>query len=90
VKPPTETLPHCLSKKQTKHFFFLKTARNSFFFTEKEVCLKNAIKTGLNMHCKTLLQLHRPWTNLSQQDKTWAEFSTLGMGMLVYAVKLHS
>ena len=42
------------------------------------------------MHSKTLLQLHRPWTNLSQQDKTWAEFSTLGMDVLVYAVQLHS
>jgi hypothetical protein len=41
------------------------------------------------------LQANRPligaaWTYLSLQDKTWAEFSTLDVGVLVYALPLHS
>ncbi len=28
--------------------------------------------------------MHRPWTNLSEQDETWAEFTTLSWGMLLY------
>jgi hypothetical protein len=27
---------------------------------------------------------------LSQRDKTWAEFSTLDVGVLAYAMKLHT
>jgi hypothetical protein len=34
--------------------------------------------------------LHWPWANLSYQDKTWAEFSTLDLGVLVCTVQLHT
>jgi hypothetical protein len=30
------------------------------------------------------------WTNLSYRDETWAEFSTLNVGMLAHAVQLRS
>jgi hypothetical protein len=30
------------------------------------------------------------WANSSLQDKIWAEFSTLGLGVLDYAIQLHT
>jgi hypothetical protein len=32
----------------------------------------------------------KSWTNLSEQDETWPEFSTQGVDVLVYAMQLHS
>ncbi len=29
------------------------------------------------------------WANSSLQDKTWAEFSTLGLGVLKYSIQLY-
>jgi hypothetical protein len=35
-------------------------------------------------------QLHGDHGQGTRQDKTWAEFSTVDVGVLVYAVQLHS
>ncbi len=34
--------------------------------------------------------LVKPWKNLSKQNKTWSEFSTLDVAVLVYALQMHS
>jgi hypothetical protein len=36
----------------------------------------------------TPMEENQPWTNFSQQDKTWAEFSTLDMGVCVFNMYL--
>ncbi len=37
-----------------------------------------------------LILTNEAQTNLSKQDETWAEFSTLDVGVLVYAAQSHS
>jgi hypothetical protein len=37
--------------------------------------------SGTAGNCRTSLFWYDSWTNLSQQDKTWAEFSTLDMAV---------
>ncbi len=39
---------------------------------------------------QVLYCLAEKWTNLSKQDKTWAEFSTVDVSVLVHALQLHS
>jgi hypothetical protein len=38
---------------------------------------------AINVYCTA-------WTNLSEQDKTWAKVSTLDVGILVCVMQLHS
>ncbi len=39
---------------------------------------------------KGSVQLNTPWTNLNKQYETWADFSIVDVGMLVFAMYLHS
>ncbi len=51
---------------------------------------KNGAKTLQANFQPTVTKTVQPWTNLSKQDKTWAEFSTLDASVIVYAMQILS
>jgi hypothetical protein len=59
----------------------------SFFNVFKTLFLYQTLKKIQQMN---VYNSYKVWANLSLQDKTWAEFSTLDMTLLVSAVQLYS
>ncbi len=59
-----------------------KLTKKSFFFTWKITNINSLLIVPIYLQatgvCAKTIQ---PWTNIRQQDKTWAEFSTLDLGV---------
>ncbi len=58
-------------------------------FKATSFCTKPKCTYMTEKHLKLVWGV-KTWTDISEQNKTWAKFSTLDMGGHVYATQLHS